>query len=341
MAHASDGAARREVPGLGRAVTRIGLGGWLTLGAALDERASLGLLRQAFDGGIDLLDLADVYAEGAAERVVGAFLREVDRDRLVVTSKVFWPTAEGAGDRGLSRRHVHASIDRSLRRLGVDHIDVYFCHREDPDTPLAETVQAMGDLVRVGKVRVWGTSCWRPASLHRAHQLAAELGVAPPRIEQPPLSLLERGAGREALPACLRLGMGAFVWSPLAGGCLTGKYLAGAPAGSRGAHSSWTDRYRTPAAVDAVRRFVAVCKARELAPAAVALAWAASQPGVTAALTGATSPTQLQENLTALRLLARGEDLRWAAAAATAGWPLRVVAACRRLVARNLHRIRY
>lgn len=341
MGSASEAGARRELPGLGRAVARIGLGGWLTLGAALDERASLALLRQAIDGGIDLIDLADVYAEGGAERVVGAFLSESDRDRLVVTSKVFWPSGDGPADRGLSRRHIHASIERSLRRLGTDRIDVYFCHREDPDTPLAETVQAMGDLVRQGKARAWGTSCWRPASLRRAHALARELGVAPPSIEQPPLSLLERDAERSALPACAQLGMGVFVWSPLAGGCLTGKYLGGVPAGSRAATSGWTDRYRTPAAVAAVRRFVAACRARGLSPAAVALAWAAGRQGVTAALAGARTPEQLSENLAALRLLASGVDLGWATAAARLGWGARAREAFQRLRARLRPIIRY
>ena len=107
-----------------------------------------------------MIDLADVYADGAAEVLVGQFLGETDRDRLILTSKVFWPTSDEAGDRGLSRRHIHASIDRSLQRLGTDHLDLYYCHREDPSVPLAETVTAMGDLVRAGKISAWGTSCW-------------------------------------------------------------------------------------------------------------------------------------------------------------------------------------
>src|SRR5690606_18903484 len=125
-------------------------------------------------------------------------------------------------NRGLSRRHIHASIDSTLMRLGLSELDIYFCHREDPETDLAETVQAMGDLVAAGKVRAWGTSCWRPATLQKAHHLAAQLGVAPPRVEQPPYSLLERWIESDLVPTCRQLDMAVVVFSPLCGGVLTG-----------------------------------------------------------------------------------------------------------------------
>lgn len=307
-----------------RSLAPIGLGGWLTLGESLDESQSVRLLRAAVDGGIDLVDLADAYADGGAERVCGAFLREIDRDRVAITSKVFWPTSARAEDRGLSRRHIHASIDRTLARLGCEHVDVYFCHREDPATPLAETVEAMGGLVRVGKARAWGTSCWRPATLAQAHALARSLGVPTPAVEQPQYSLLERGIELDVLPACERLGMTAFVWSPLAGGVLTGKYLDATPAGSRGARTRWLDAYQDGRADVAVRRFVAACRARGSSPAAVALAWAASQRGVGVALVGASSVRQLAENLDAMQMLARGADLGWVAASFPDSWRRRL-----------------
>lgn len=329
------------VPGLARPVGPIGFGGWLTLGGSLDQAASLRLLRHALDGGIDLFDLADVYADGGAERIVGAFLREVDRSRVAITSKVFWPTSPAPEDRGLSRRHIHASIDRSLQRLGLEHLDVYFCHREDPATPLAETVQAMGDLVRIGKALAWGTSCWRPQTLRRAHALARELGVAPPAVEQPQYSLLERSIEVDVAPACAQLGMPLLVWSPLAGGVLTGKYLEGVPAGSRGASSHWVEGFRSPAAMAAVRRFVAACRARDLAPAAVALAWAASRPGVGAALVGASAPAQLVANLDAVRLIRQGVDVGWAQAFFPHSWRRRGAIAWRRARAWLCGQVRY
>ncbi len=293
---------QHPIPGTDLRVSSLALGGWLTFGGSLSDAESLRILRVAVDAGITFLDLADVYAHGGAERVVGRFLRDTAAERLVVSSKVFWPTSDDPGDRGLSRRHIHASIDRTLQRLGRDSLDLYFCHREDPSVPLAETVQAMGDLVQAGKVRAWGTSCWRAATLRQAHQLAAQLGVPPPRVEQPPYNLFERWIERDIVPACRELGMALVVWSPLAGGALSGKYVDGRPAGSRGATSNWVDDYLRPDRVAAVRAFVALCAERRQAPAAVALAWAMQQPGIASAITGATSESQLCANLAAADL---------------------------------------
>lgn len=289
----------RPIPGTDLAISPLSLGGWLTFGGSLDDTTSLHILRIAVERGVTFLDLADVYAHGAAERVVGQFLREVDSDHLVVSSKVFWPMSEAPGDRGLSRTHIHTSIDNTLQRLGRDHLDLYFCHREDPSVPLAETVQAMGDLVAAGKVRAWGTSCWRAATLQQAHQLAQQLGVAPPRVEQPPYNLFERSIEQQVVPMCAQLDMAIVVWSPLASGALTGKYLHGKPPGSRGATSRWVDDYLTPERTRAVQQFVALCAARQQTPAAVALAWLMVQPGITSVITGATSETQLLANLAA------------------------------------------
>ena len=289
----------RSVPGTDLRLSSLGLGGWLTFGDAVAEADSLRILRAAVDGGVNFLDLADMYAAGGAERVVGRFLHEVRREQVVVSSKVFWPTSADPADRGLSRRHIQASIDRTLGRLGIERLDLYFCHREDPAVPLAQTVQAMGDLVRAGKVAAWGTSCWRPATLRAAHRLATQLGVAPPRVEQPPYSLLERSIERDLVPCCRELGMAIVVWSPLAGGVLTGKYLDGVPPGSRGASSNWLEPYLRPAAVATVRAFVGACRERGVAPGVVALAWAMRQPSITSAISGATSEAQLRSNLLA------------------------------------------
>lgn len=300
----------RPIPGTDLAISSLSLGGWLTFGGSLDDATSLRLLHRAAAAGINFLDLADVYAHGGAERVVGKFLREVDADRLVVSSKVFWPMSDDPGDRGLSRRHIHASIDRTLQRLGREQVDLYFCHREDPSVPLAETVQAMGDLVAAGKVRAWGTSCWQAKTLRDAHRLAAQLGVAPPRVEQPKYNLFERWIELDVVPACRELGIGIVVWSPLAGGALTGKYLDGKPAGSRAATSRWVDDYLTPERRTAVGEFRALCRELDRQPAAVALAWAMSQPGITSAIMGATSEAQLDANLAATEVALDASAIR-------------------------------
>lgn len=297
----------RPIPGTELQIAPLALGGWLTFGGSLDDDTSLRLLHRATAAGVNFLDLADVYAHGAAERVVGRFLRETDASRLVVSSKVFWPMSDDPGDRGLSRRHIHASIDRTLQRLGREHVDLYFCHREDPSVPLAETVQAMGDLVAMGKVRAWGTSCWQAKTLRESHRLAAQLGVAPPRVEQPKYNLFDRWIELDVVPACQELGIGIVVWSPLASGALTGKYLDGKPAGSRAATSRWVDDYLTPERLAAVRAFVALCRELGHPPAAVALAWAMAQPGITSAIMGATSEAQLTSNLAASSVVVDAE----------------------------------
>jgi aryl-alcohol dehydrogenase-like predicted oxidoreductase len=299
----------RTIPGTEIRISRLALGGWLTLGDALAPATSLQLLHCAKELGVNFFDLADVYGNGGAERVVGQFLREVPRDTVIVSSKVFWPTSDDPADRGLSRQHIQRSIDRSLQRLGTDYLDLYFCHREDPTVPLAETVRAMGELVAAGKIRAWGTSCWRPATLRQAHQLAKQLGVASPRIEQPPYSLLERSIENDVLPACRKLGMAVAVWSPLAGGVLTGKYLAGTPAGSRAATSGWLERHLAPSRQQQVRAFVAECERQDCYPATAALAWALATAGVDCAITGATSSEQLRNNIAASDLRMTTEQL--------------------------------
>lgn len=289
----------RPIPGIDKPVSRLALGGWLTFGDSVEDSEALRILHAAFDAGVTMLDLADVYAGGAAEALVGRFLREVDRERLVVTSKVFWPTSEDPGDRGLSRRHIHASIDRTLQRLGIDHLDLYFCHREDPSVPLAETVQAMSDLVQAGKITVWGTSCWQPRTLREAHRLARSSGQAAPVVEQSPYNLLERWVEHEVVPCCAELGMALVAFSPLAQGALTGKYLDGRPSGSRASTSQWVDAYLEPAPMAAVRAYVQLCRERGCDPAVVALAWVGQQPGVAAAIFGVRNEAQLRHNLAA------------------------------------------
>jgi aryl-alcohol dehydrogenase-like predicted oxidoreductase len=301
----------RAIPGTEMRVSALAFGGWLTLGDRLGEAASLRLLAAAVAGGINFFDLADVYGGGGAERVVGAFVRGQRREQLVISSKVFWPTSERPEDRGLSRAHILASIDRTLARLGTDHVDLYFCHREDPAVTLAETVGAMGELVRAGKVRAWGTSCWRPESLRAAHRVAAELGCAPPRVEQPQYSLLARQVEAGVLPCCRELGMSVVAWSPLAGGVLTGKYVSGIDPASRAGTSRWNDEYLRPAARAAVAGFVTACRERGLEPAVTALAWVMQQAGVASAICGATQEAQLAANLAASRFRFGDEGTAW------------------------------
>lgn len=288
---------------LGRSGTRVSeviLGSWLTFGSSVDEQATAACVRAALDLGIQTFDTADVYALGAAERALGKALAGVPRQDVVLATKCFWPTGSGPNDRGLSRKHIRESCHASLERLGTGYVDLFQCHRFDPEVPLEETVRALEDLVREGKALAWGVSVWSGAQVREGLALARAAGGYGPVSNQPPYSLLERGIEAEVLPTCRALGVGQIVFSPLAQGVLTGKYRAGArPAGSRAADAQ-RNRFMQPfLAADAaarVERFVALAAEAGTSPARLALAWCLAQPGVDAVIVGATRPEQVREN---------------------------------------------
>jgi voltage-dependent potassium channel beta subunit len=296
----------------GTKVSTLGLGGWTTFGGTLKEQSQVDrILHAAFEHGVNFFDSADIYAKGAAEEAMGRALAALPRHRLVISSKVFWPMSDDVNDRGLSRKHINESVEKSLRRLGTDYLDIYFCHRFDSETPVLETLRAMDDLVRQGKVLYWGTSEWSGENLRQAHRLAREWLVHPPQVEQPQYSLLARGRFEwDVLPTCLELGMGTVVWSPLASGLLSGKYDGGIPAGSRLEMQEWLHRsLLKPDNLERVRRLGELAAARGLGRAQLALAWAADRFGVSSVILGATSEAQLLENLGALDLVI-DEELR-------------------------------
>ncbi|MCB9532349.1 MAG: aldo/keto reductase family protein [Myxococcales bacterium] len=293
----------RQLGRSGLRVSALSIGGWLTLGGSVDRDGSVRILGAALEAGVNFVDMADVYARGEAERVVDALLRErahrgQRRAHLVLSTKVFWPMSDDPNDRGLSRKHIHESIDASLRRMGTDYVDLYFCHRFDPQTPLEETVRAMDDLVRAGKVLYWGTSCWTADQLHAAHAICDAGGYHRPTVEQPQYSLLHRDIEHDGVrDAAVALGMGLVLWSPLAQGVLTGKYDAGIPAGSRGESTHWVSGYLSDRNIERVRQLGALAAERGVATSALALAWLLHQPGVTSAIMGATTTEQLAQNL--------------------------------------------
>ena len=291
---------------LGRAglkVSALSLGGWTTFGGSVtDDDVAGGILRRAFDAGVNFFDIADIYAKGEAERCMGAVLRHLPRHELVISSKVFWPMSEDVNDRGLSRKHIFESVEKSLKRVGTDYLDLYFCHRFDDQTPVEETARAMDDLVRQGKVLYWGTSEWTGAQLRDVHALATRRGWDGPVVEQPQYSLLARRKFEDdVLPAAVSLGMGLVVWSPLASGVLTGKYDDGIPAGSRLDRIEWLrESVLAEENRERVRRFADVANDLGTSRARLALAWALKQPGVSSVITGASTVEQLDENLAAL-----------------------------------------
>ncbi|MBI4576533.1 MAG: aldo/keto reductase [Planctomycetes bacterium] len=295
----------RRLGDSGTRVSVLGLGGWTTFGGSVKDQESVSaIVRAAFDAGVNLFDIADVYARGDAEVAMGRALAEFPRPRLLITSKVFWPMSDDVNDRGLSRKHIRESVEASLRRIGTDYLDIYFCHRFDPDCALEETVRAMDDLVRQGKVLYWGTSEWSGAQLHQAHALADRRSLQGPSVEQPQFNLLERKRFETDVRAAAKAhGMGLVTWSPLASGLLSGKYDHGLPEGTRLARIDWLrDQIATEAHRERVRRLKAVADRLGCTRAQLALAWTAAQEGVSSVLTGCTSLAQLQENLGSLKV---------------------------------------
>jgi len=288
----------RTLGATGVRVSRFGLG-TMVLGAwgNTDRAECLRIIDGALDAGINLVDTADMYGAGENEGIVGEALRH-RRDDVVLATKFHHPMGEDPNRRGNSRRWINRAVEDSLRRLGVDHIDVYQAHRPDPLTPLDETVGALDDLVRAGKIRYWGTSTFPAEDLVEARWAAARRGATGPHTEQPPYSILARHVERDVLPVCRRHGIGVIVWSPLAGGWLTGKYAGGvAPPGSRGATNPDHFDGANPAKVAAVEAVAAVAAAAGLPLTHLALAWATTHPAVSSVLIGPRTEGQLADLL--------------------------------------------
>jgi voltage-dependent potassium channel beta subunit len=296
----------RRVGASGLHVSVISLGGWLTFGGSIkDAQLSKEIIEAALHHGVNFFDQADVYAKGDSERAMGEVLKPHNRDRLVISSKVYWPMSDDVNDRGLSRKHIMQSIDASLRRLQTDYLDMYFCHRYDPNTPLEEVVTAMSDLVQQGKILYWGTSEWSGAQIAEAVTFAKAHGLRPPIVEQPQYSLVYRDrVEHDVLPAASRHGVGLVVWSPLGMGLLTGKYDHAQPEGARlSTENSLGSRYLAPANIEKVRQIKHIADELAVTRAQLALAWVLRQQQVSSAIVGATSVSQIEDNLKAASLV--------------------------------------
>jgi voltage-dependent potassium channel beta subunit len=281
----------------GLKISEISLGAWLTYGNAVEAETSAEIIRMAVERGINFIDIADIYARGEAERVVGRAAREMNRADLVISSKVFWPMSDGVNDRGLSRKHIFESIHRSLDRIGTDYLDIYYCHRFDPETEVEEVVRAMEDLIRQGKILYWGTSVWTAAQVERAVSDARTCGAYQPVVEQPRYNMMDRHIELDLLDTCRQYGIGLTVWSPLGQGLLTGKYNDGIPEGSRGATTHWLNAALTDDNLARVRKLSEFAAELGVTLAQMALAWVLRLPEISSAIIGATTVDQLEENI--------------------------------------------
>ncbi|MEW5794987.1 MAG: aldo/keto reductase family protein [Candidatus Zixiibacteriota bacterium] len=287
----------RRLGKYGIKVSEISLGAWLTFGNSVDAKRTAEIVHAAVDAGVNYLDLADIYARGEAEKVVGQAIRGMTRSNLVISSKLYWPMSDNVNDRCLSRKHIMESIDKSLARIGTDYLDLYFCHRFDKETQVEETVRAMSDLVAQGKILYWGTSVWEADQIERAVGDARTLHGYLPAVEQPRYNMLDRHIEESILPTCAYHGMGLVVWSPLAQGIMTGKYNDGVPKGSRAADTMWLAGHLSEENLAKVRKLTSLARRAGLSIAQMSLAWVLRRPEISAAIVGATSVEQLQENL--------------------------------------------
>jgi aryl-alcohol dehydrogenase-like predicted oxidoreductase len=278
-------------------VSEISLGSWLTYGGGVPRGRAEACVAKAFDVGINFLDTANVYAGGRAEELLGEVLSRRPRDSYVLATKLYFPMSRA--DRGLSREQVHKQLSASLRRLRTDYVDLYQCHRYDAATPLEETMEALTEVVRAGKVRYIGFSEWRPAQIRAALDLP---GVERFISSQPQYSLLWREPEREVIPLCATSGISQIVWSPLAQGVLTGKYPPdGPPPPDTRATSTTMGRFvdLTRDVLEAVERLRPIAAGLGISMAQLALAWVLREPNVASAIVGASRPEQVEENAAA------------------------------------------
>lgn len=303
-------------------MSEVSLGSWLTHGGSVDEKSSIKQIHYAFEFGINFFDNANVYAQGASESVVGKALKSMKRDSVFLATKVFFPMGEGPNDRGLSRKHVYEQCHASLKRLGTDYIDLYQCHRFDPEVPMEELVRTMDDLCRQGKILYWGVSEWSGSQIEDAYRVARELNAVPPISNQPCYNMLTRNIETSVIPTCERLGVGQVVFSPLAQGVLTGKYVPDKPlpTDSRAADPKVNvfmmgRNLMASETLEKVQKLNLLAGEMGLTMAQFALAWCLRHTNISSVIIGATRPSQIEENIKAAGLtlsadvLARAEAI--------------------------------
>jgi voltage-dependent potassium channel beta subunit len=300
----------RRLGTAGIKVSQLSLGSWVTFGPQVDVDKAVELMRYAYDSGVNFFDNAEVYAGGKSEQIMGDAIRRLGwrRSSYLISTKLYFGLNGGANERGtLNRKYLLEGIDGSLKRLGLDHVDLLFCHRPDPETPLIETARTMHEIVSSGRAMYWGTSEWSAAEIASAWQIAQRFGWHPPQMEQPQYNLLHRHrVEREHSRLYNDCGLGLTTWSPLASGLLTGKYDRGVPDGSRATLPGYEwlkERMVRPDRIEQSKRFSALAAHYGVHPAELAIAWCTHKPMVSTVILGASSLQQLKENLGSLKVV--------------------------------------
>lgn len=295
----------------GLKVSALSFGSWVTFGQQVDNSVAESCLKTAYDAGINFFDNAEIYANGQSEEVMGAILSKFgwSRDTYIVSSKVFWG-GELPNQTGLSRKHVIEACQAALKRLRVEYLDLYYCHRPDPETPIEETVRAMDTLIQQGKVLYWGTSEWSAQEIMEAYSIARQYNLAPPTMEQPRYNLLNRErVEKEYARLYESIGLGTTIFSPLAAGILTGKYLNGIPDDSRLSienmaflRDRW-DRYFENGIATVLETLESIARKIGANLPQLGIAWCLKNSNVSSVILGASKPEQLENNLASLNFL--------------------------------------
>jgi len=306
----------RHLGKYGVKVSEVALGSWLTYGGATENATATRCIETAYDLGINFFDTANVYAAGKAEEVVGKALAAYPRESYFLATKVYFPMGDGPNDKGLSRKHIFEQCHASLKRLGAEYIDLYQCHRYDSETPLEETLIALDDLARQGKILYAGVSEWNAGQIAHAVDYSRAAGLHPLVSNQPYYNMLGRGIEREIIPICEREGLGQVVYSPLAQGVLTGKYKPGQPLpeGSRAADPKQNTFLNggnlDDAQLEKIQKLVPIAEQAGLSMPQMALAWCLRLPNVSSVIIGASKPEQVVDNAGAAGVTLSTETLK-------------------------------
>jgi voltage-dependent potassium channel beta subunit len=305
----------RRLGNSGLKISEIGLGSWLTYGKSVNNQTAYDCIHKAYELGINFFDTANAYENGRAEEVLGEVLKEYPRSSYVVATKLFFPMGPGPNDRGLSRKHIMEQCDASLKRLGLDYIDLYQCHRFDPEVPMEETLYALDDLVRQGKILYAGVSEWSAAQIEKAAGIGKAYQLRPIISNQPIYNMLERYIESEVLPVSNENGVGQIVFSPLAQGILTGKYQPNSekPADSRAANDSVNfviNSYFRDDVLTSVQKLNNLAAELGVTLSQLSLAWILRHPGISSAIVGASKPQQVEENVKAIDINLNHEVLK-------------------------------
>lgn len=297
----------------GLQVSALSFGSWITFGAQLEDTQARDCMQIAYESGVNFFDNAEVYAKGESELLMGKALKQLawSRDSYIISSKVFWG-GDRPTQRGLHRKHIYEACHAALKRLQVEYLDLYFCHRPDAHTPIEETVRAMNTLIDQGKILYWGTSEWEAQDIAKAHGLARQFNLIPPTMEQPEYSMLARDrVEKEYARLYSEIGLGTTIWSPLASGILTGKYEKGIPQDSRATIPQYAWLKEKFIAEEGKKKILKASQLKSIASdlgvslAELAIAWCLKNPNVSTVILGASKPEQLKENLKALNCVKR------------------------------------